>query len=81
MRWRLLALSRNSRTILRRKIAIEPESQSGQIMGEFLNQKSPVNHSCDARSTRSDPLFFLEHFLSGIDSGRDRLIRADNGLN
>src|SRR5207245_7035256 len=35
---------------------------------------------CGARCSRQDPLFFLEHFPSGSDSGRDSLIKAQSGL-
>src|SRR6266700_1015279 len=46
MRRRFLALSSNSRTILKRKFAIGPDSRSGLIMGEFvLGPASPCGRS------------------------------------
>jgi hypothetical protein len=57
-----------------------PDSISGLIMGDFVNQSFRTHYSCDTRVGRSDPLFFLEHFLSGSDSGRIWLIEAWSGL-
>jgi len=38
-----------------------PDSRSGLIIGDFVNQKFPVNHSCVASRSRLDPpLLFLE---------------------
>jgi len=53
------------------------ESRSGLIMRDFANRNppSPTLTSHDALLL-SPPPFSREDFLSGIDNGRDRLIRA-----
>src|SRR5438445_12922058 len=59
-----------------------PDSRSALTIGDFVNQKFPLNHSCVASRSRLDPPlpFFGENFLSGSNFGRVRLIRAQFGL-
>jgi hypothetical protein len=50
-------------------------------MGDFLDQKvsASTTHATRGRVAKN-PLFFVEHFPSGSDNGRDRLIKAQSRL-
>ena len=54
-----------------------PDSRSGLIIGEFLDQKVSRQTTLESRGlVAKTPLFSRIHFLSGIDSGRVLVIRA-----
>ena len=56
-------------------------SRSGLIIGEFLDQKASRQTTLESRGlVAKTPLFSRIHFLSGIDSGRVLVIRAQPRL-
>src|SRR2546428_3345297 len=65
-----------SRTILGRESGGVPDSRSGWIMGDFVNQKSPVKPLLRREVESLRPPFFLERSLSPSDSRRVLWIRA-----
>jgi len=57
------------------------ESGSGLIVWDFRESGSSLNRSCAARcSAPIPPPFSRQDSLSGVDTGRGRLIRAQSGF-
>ncbi len=71
----------DSRTIYGRESGDDPDPGSGLIMGDFVIRKvsrQPLMRR-EVQSLRPH-IFSRNHFLSGTDNGRDRLIRAQSRL-
>ncbi len=50
------------------------------MISDYLASNGPQEPLMRHEGQSLRPLFFLEHFLSGMDNGRDRLIRVQSRL-